>query len=596
MAWLWLDVLVVVLVVVIVVVVLVSCGGGRRRSCCGCFARVVLIVACYNSTDRAAEAQLNEWLSTNYGELLQALLGEMATEGKPLAARQMASLYMKNTLNGKTAKTQAELHARWKTLPPEIRNSVKEGLLATMRSPEPAVPHFCAMVAAEVACVELPHQEWPAFVPTLSENVTNTQAPLPVQSAALQCLGFTCERIADVEEMMDVPELPTEIVDKMLTTIVSGVQPSRPEDIRLHALTGLKNSLVFVRKNMEVPQERDFILKNAIMEATQAQDPRLRALAFACLDNVAELYYEHLADYMKDVYALSTGAIQKDPDESVKVAAIEFWSTVALVEQQLLEEEVLAEPGAIGRTPCNRYTHSAVPTLVPLLLEALTQQQDDGGDDDDDTGLNSTGAICLQTISQTVESAIIPVVMPFVNINISNQDWRLRDAAIVAFSCILDGPDTEAVGQFVVQSIAVLLGAFQDPHETVRQSAVHCLSIMCRLHAMAIQPSQVHAILDALLQKLQEAPRVATYSCSAIYNIAKSLRFTAEEPTNLLSTPMLPLLYALLQANDRDDASENNLRRLSLEAAGELISSAAKDVQNILRELLPRLSRVWRSH
>jgi importin subunit beta-1 len=221
------------------------------------------------------------------------------------------------------------------------------------------------------------------------------------------------------------------------------------------------------------------------------------------------------------------------------------------------------------------------------LLETLSQQDEHA--EDDELGLNSSGALCIQTISQTVEAAIIPVVMPFVNQNITNQDWRLRDAAIVAFSCILDGPDTDAVGQFVAQSIPVLLGTFNDPNETVRQSAVHCLSTICKLHATAIQTNQVHGILEALLLKLQESPRVATYACSAIYNIARSLRSSAGEPTNLLSTPMLPLLQALFQVNDRDDASENNLRRTSLEAAGEIIASSAMDVQHVLRELLPTI-------
>ena len=269
---------------------------------------------------------------------------EIATEGKPVQARQMACIFLKNTLYGKTMQTQTELHARWKSLAPEIRNVVKEGLLAAMRSEDPTVSHSCAMATAEVACVELPYREWPAFLPTLTENVTNPNAPMPVQEAALQCLGFTCERIAEVEEKLDgqVPELPSESVDSMLTTVVNGVQPGKPDKLRFIALQALKNSLIFVRKNMDVAGERDFIMKNAIMEATRAEQAAVRALAYSCLDQVAELYYEHLQDYMKDIYELTLRTIKEDPEEEVKRNAIEFWSTLAMVEQSLMEEEDLA--------------------------------------------------------------------------------------------------------------------------------------------------------------------------------------------------------------------------------------------------------------
>jgi hypothetical protein len=52
--------------------------------------------------------------------------------------------------------------------------------------------------------------------------VCATAPPLPIQLVALQCMGFMCERVAEVEETFegDVPELPVDFVDKMLTTIV----------------------------------------------------------------------------------------------------------------------------------------------------------------------------------------------------------------------------------------------------------------------------------------------------------------------------------------------------------------------------------------
>lgn len=547
-----------------------------------CVSSTLSFVVTTNGADKNAEAQLHQWTEQNYAQIAPALAKELASEEKPEQTRTSAGLFLKNTLYGKSVKTQQALHARWQALSPDVRQSVKDSLMQALRSNLPTIAHFGAITASEVAAVELPFREWPELLPTLTANLEG--AP-HIQQAAFECLGYSLERMGELEENVPGwPELPTDLVDKMLTTIVNGVSPGKPEPIRIRALTALRNSLVFVKKNMQVAEERNFIMRQALMEATRAPDVSIRKLAYESLDQVAELYYEHLQDYMSNIFELTTQAIRSDPEESVKIAAIEFWSTVATVEMAIMDEQAL---GGSSTLVCQQYTKSALPNLVPLLLETLSQQ--DEHIEEDEIDLHSTGALCLQTISQTVEDMIIAPVMPYVNQNISSDNWRLRDAAIVAFSCILDGPDTQAVSQFVSQSIPVLMQSFDDPHETVRQSAIFCLSTICKLHAVAIQPAQVHGILECLLKKLPESPKVASQACSAIYNIARSFRDEAEKDTNLLSQPMMTLLQSLFQVCDRSDASEHNLRATSLEAAAEVISSAARDVHSILVQVLPNV-------
>jgi len=531
---------------------------------------------------------LDEYAKANHGELAKALASELATEGKPLAARQMASLYLKNMLMAQSASVQKQKHDRWKQLDAATRTPVKEALLQAMRSGEPQVPHFTAVAAAEIAVVELPFQEWPQFVPALMENVTSTQAAEPVKIASLQCLGYTCERIADTEEMLeDVPKLAEDTVDSMLTTIVDAVQPNKTDAMRFAALQALKNSLTFVRKNMEVKSERDFILK-AICEATGSGDANVRGLAYACMDLLAELHYDKLQDYMPSIFNLTTEAIKSDPDETVKMAAIEFWSTLSYTEQVLIDDE--REYGeSADQVRCNRYVEAAKDQLVPLLLETLTKQNPD--EDEDEWDLRASGASCLEVISQTIESLIIPVVIPFVQQHIQGQNWRFRDAAIVAFNCILDGPSTNEIGQYVQQSIPVLLGAFNDAESVfVRESALHCVDKIAKLHLHAVPVEMVHTMIQSLIDKLREEPRVAKAACSAIFNIAHSVKTPGEqEETNLLSTPMLPLMQAVLSASDRQDAGESNLRIAAMAAAAELIAAAAKDVHNIFVDLLPAI-------
>lgn len=558
---------------------------------------------------------MQESLTANYAGLATALALEIATDGKPIDARQMASLYLKNTLNAKSVALQHELHARWKGLDPSIRATIKESLLTALRSTaDPGVPRFAAIAASEVACVELPYQEWPQFVPAMTAAVTDATALESVKLAALECLGLTCERIDEVQTMMldhtmaanassssnnnnnndtnnndtSVPELTEQTVNAMLTTIVQGVQPSNSDDLRLAALSALNKSLQFCHRNMEVPAERDFILKNAIFGATQSADARVRKLAFQCLDLIAELYYEKLAEYMKQIFELTVTAIKTDADEDVKMAAIEFWCTVAVTEEAALAE---AEDDPAAAASCNKYVEAAMTMLVPLLLDTLSTQTDEF--DEDNFDLRAVGAICLESFSQTVGNPMVPAVIPFVQAHIASDNWRMRDAAIVAFSCLLDGPSTTVLGPYVQQSIPVLLAAFADPKEVVRDDATHCVANICKLHMTAVQPEQeVYNIIQSLILKLQESPRLAGRACSAIFNISMSLKTTDGEmpSTNLLSAPMLLLMQALLGSMDRVDAVEGNLRVAAMSAASELITASALDVQPILRDLLPAIA------
>lgn len=200
------------------------------------------------------------------------------------------------------------------------------------------------------------------------------------------------------------------------------------------------------------------------------------------------------------------------------------------------------------------------------------------------------GHICLTCISQTVEDVVVPVVMPFVQGNIQNENWRLRDAAVMAFVSILDGPKEETIGPSVSQSVPVLLNLLSDPHEIVRDSACHCISRICLLHIQYVPTDIFPNLLQALLAKCgEQTPKVASQACSALYNLASAFSEEAslQQESNSLSPYMQSLMETLLRVCDRPDADESNLRVAAMEAISVLISNSAADVIPILSQLLP---------
>eukprot|EP00538_Stauroneis_constricta_P004226 CAMPEP_0119570102 /NCGR_PEP_ID=MMETSP1352-20130426/43444_1 /TAXON_ID=265584 /ORGANISM="Stauroneis constricta, Strain CCMP1120" /LENGTH=859 /DNA_ID=CAMNT_0007619767 /DNA_START=157 /DNA_END=2736 /DNA_ORIENTATION=+ len=540
-----------------------------------------------SQADQQAEQTLKEHEQRDYPGLAQQLAAELATEGKPANARVLSALMLKNHLAAKDDTLQTEKHNRWKSLDPAVRNNIKDALLAAMRSPEAQIPHYAAVAAAEVASVELPYNEWPAFVQTMLENATGAQFPDPVKVATLECLGYTCERIAG---FVGVPEITEHITNQMLTAIVDAIQASRPDNLRLAAAVALRNSLGFCSRNMERKEERDAIM-NTVCEATRSQHPGVRGAAYDCIVQVAVQYYGHIQEYMTKIYELTTDTIKNDAEEDVAKAAIEFWSSLCETEQYLIDEAAdRADQGLPAEQESMRYVNAALEHLVPILTETLTKQDEDG--DEDSFNLHMAGHICLTLVSQTVEDEIVPILMPFVEQNIQNENWRVRDAAIMAFTSMLDGPSPTSIGQYVSSSIPMLLNMFQDPVELVRDTAVHCVARICLLHAQSVP----HELFDQLLQALvamcaKGTPRIANQACTAIHNLSTAVAEATPsgEQSNLLSRFMQTILQTLIQVCDRPDAEDSKLRVTAMQCISALISNSAPDVKPLLAQLLPAM-------
>jgi importin subunit beta-1 len=534
-------------------------------------------------TDKNAEKTVSEWEQRNFAEFLCSVATELATDGKPLQSRFAAGIIIKNALMTKDESFQAEKHKRWTSLDAGAREAVKQPLLSALKSPDKDVSNAASLACAEVAAVELPYQQWPTFLPTLLENIRNPDLGDVAKIKSLQCLGYTCERIA----VLDGPEINEQTTDAMLNAIVDGIQATRPDQVRLAAATALKNSLVFAHKNMEKKAERDAIM-TTICEATRCNDAVVRAMAYEGIVQIAVLYYDKLQDYMTTLYDLTTDTIRNDTEDVAK-SAMEFWTSLCEVEQELLDEAAdLAERNIPVERPCMRYVAAAFSHLFPFLTDTLTKQDEEA--DEDTYNLHMAGQICLTCISQTIEDVVVPVVVPYVQANIQNDNWRLRDAAVMAFTAMLDGPKEETIGPYVAQSVPVLLNMLSDQHVMVRDTAAHCISRICLLHIRFVPTDIFPTLLQALVAKCGEgSPRVASQACTALHNLASAFAEEAshQQETNALSPYMQNLMETLLRVYDRPDGDESNLRVAAMEAISVLISISANDMLPMLAQLLP---------
>lgn len=122
----------------------------------------------------------------------------------------------------------------------------------------------------------------------------------------------------------------------------------------------------------------------------------------------------------------------KSTEDDVVLQGVEFWSSVCDEEIDLAIEAADAEDTNSTVQAYSRfYAKGALPHLTPILLEILTKQEEH--DDDEDWTPHKAAGVCLMLLASCCTNEIVPNVLPFIQNNISNKDWKFRDAAVMTF-------------------------------------------------------------------------------------------------------------------------------------------------------------------
>ncbi|NXF86415.1 IMB1 protein, partial [Eubucco bourcierii] len=330
---------------------------------------------------------------------------------------------------------------------------------------------------------------------------------------------------------------------------------------------------------------------------------QVRVAALQNLVKIMSLYYQYMETYMGPaLFAITIEAMKSDIDE-VALQGIEFWSNVCDEEMDLaIEASEAAEQGRPPEHTSKFYAKGALQYLVPILTQTLTKQ--DENDDDDDWNPCKAAGVCLMLLATCCEDDIVPHVLPFIKEHIKNPDWRYRDAAVLAFGSILEGPEPNQLKPLVIQAMPTLIELMKDPSVVVRDTTAWTVGRICEmLPEAAINDIYLAPLLQCLMEGLSAEPRVASNVCWAFSSLAEAAYEAAdvaddqEEPaTYCLSSSFELIVQKLLETADRPDGHQNNLRSSAYESLMEIVKNSAKDcypaVQKTTLVIMERLQQV----
>ncbi|KAI0461360.1 hypothetical protein LJB42_001028 [Komagataella kurtzmanii] len=526
-----------------------------------------------------AENQLNGLLNSNFHEYLRLLTNTLADENERTEVRMLAGLGLKNQLTAKDERTKQARANRWIELETEAKKQIKETALKALLTEDTRVANSVAQLVAAIADIELPRSEWPELMSIIVEN-TKADKPVNVKRASLLTIGYICET-ADPLNAGVVSQ-----ANGILIAIVQGAQASEPSKIvRLTAINALVNSLEFIRYNFEREGERNFIMQ-VVCETTQADDPELQASAFGALAKIMSLYYPYMSVYMeRALYGLTVSGMQSS-NEKVACMAVEFWSTVCEEELEIaLQKEEYAETGTAAEDLTSyNFALVAIQDVLPTLLTLLTRQNEDA--EDDSWSVAMAAGACLQLFAQNTGNYVVQPTLQFVEGNLTGPTWRNKEAAVMAFGSILDGPDREQLKVLISQALQPILQLMQDESLHVKETVAWCLGRIADLVIDAIDINQhLPAVIQAVVQGLADHPKVSTNCCWTLINLMEQL---CANGSQLETTPMSQYYETLVPTLIELSGSEENeysARTSAYETLATLVYYSSNDVMPIVNQV-----------
>lgn len=517
-----------------------------------------------------AEQQLVALRDGNFPAYVQGLAAALAGAQIGAPVRMMAGVQLKNVLDARDDQLKAQNHNRWMQLAAPLRTEVKNMALQLVMSEALApVRRTASQLVGAIAEAELKHGQWPELLNALTTGAAS--GSVGGRQASLDALGYVCETCGDALQQHS---------NTVLNAIASGMGKNQDNDsIKLAATRALHHSLDFASANMNKRDERELIMM-MVLQAAGSANVEVREAAIMCLCEIADLYYEHLPAHIEAIFMLTGTSIKQD-EEQVKLQAIEFWNVIAETEIDLVEK---AERGIEARN--FRFVPNALPQLVPVILSQLPQTQD-MPPDADEWNVQMAAGVCLGVLSSAAGDAIVGVVMPFVRQHITSEQWQMREAAVLAFGYILDGPDTTQLAHLGKLALPILLQYIDDPSATVKDTAVWTVARICQFLPACVDSDTLPQLMQFISKGLQDSPSVACHACFAVYNLANNVNVSDGAATSPL-TPYFGQLVTMLFQLGTTTQSER-LLTTSFSTIHVMITKAAADTLDVVIAMLPEV-------
>ena len=161
--------------------------------------------------------------------------------------------------------------------------------------------------------------------------------------------------------------------------------------------------------------------------------------------------------------------------------------------------------------------------------------------------------------------------MLFIGSDIRSEDWHPCEAAVMAFLCILDGPDPFILNTLINSTLPILIHTMTYSNLQVKDTVAWTLGKVCDLLVQMIQPDlHLQPLVYAFISGLQDSPRIAANCCQGLQNLAEGMDAYSEL---MMSTYYKGVIQALLRLT-KSASSKANYRTATYECLATWVANS----------------------
>lgn len=537
-----------------------------------------ILTQCRSENDKIrseAEKRLDNLAMNDFGQLLEGCARELADEGNPKENRQLCATLIKNMIL-----FQNKHNGKWEQLNQEIKFTIKNYVISCLASHVKEVRKAAAITVAGICKLEIPRGEWPNIINILIQTSNNQD--INIRMSSLITIGY-------ISQELNPGHLTSEEVDNILLALINNLTPDTDLEIVSVAIVAFLNFIVFAKKNIEVPNERDVIM-NVIFNCLNHHSVDIRVISMQCLVEISRLYYDYLESHIDKAIQITEHHMRND-DERVSIQAYEFWCSVS-------DEEVIRE---LSNLNSNRYCERAMLGLFDVIQFHLLNRNAEIERMNEDAWSNVKAASCLlHNLSQCTAEVLIEKVFNLISQNLNSDSPKIRDSTILAFGSVLVTNHKKKIKETIPGALPVLLNMLNDKSYEVRSTMSWCLKKITEYHADCLMVMDIFdSFITTIIKHLNSNKRVVVQLCDCIHYIAMNLKpdLVNGEISGFLSKYMNELLSKLLQIAFTKDAYDPN-QNVALAAffcMGSLIDYAPYDTYPIINNFFSNIYGAFES-
>jgi len=506
-----------------------------------------------------AEKQIEDFKANHFGHYVASLARLFSNPGNDTTIRRASSLSLKNALESKDDNQRVLNAQRWLALPAEVRAEIKSSLMKVFSTEEDMnLISDLAQCIGYIGTTEIPVKQWDDLVVTLLALTDMNRKGVTQRDVAsgIKAIGYLCYQLKKENLQKHLQTQYASILKNTMDAVAS-----KNQELMLEGMRTFQSSVEFYHDIFTTDEYRDWIVQTLLSTITEYMQPDLQELTLETLAQVYTQYYENMTPTdVERTYNVTSVIITDENnafDEAVRKQAIEVWCAICEEESHLAEDD---DPKTRQMVQERNYAGKVIPALHDSLCKLLVTQHDDI--DDTEWNLRTSASVGLKWFAIAVGDPIIQLVFPFVQANIENKDWKLREAAISAFNACLDGPQLMEIAKIANHAFQFLVHLMQnDPNACVRANAVFAVGEVYNAIIGATTEEEMTIVMNftddkyimplmevykKLLQAGDETPVIRDI-CFALEYISKAAQMRQQVHPNEQSK-ITPHFEALIQA------------------------------------------------